>query len=74
MDFNEAITRHFAKISDPVAGKPPLDIVVIDYKYMDEISIGIGQNSSYLKDEVDLYIQTNFPQYNNTTYLLKLNY
>lgn len=74
MDFKEAITRHFAKISDPVAGKPPLDIVVIDYKYMDEISIGIGQNSSYLKDEVDLYIQTNFPQYNNTTYLLKLNY
>ncbi|MDF0720557.1 hypothetical protein P0M11_11165 [Kaistella sp. PBT33-4] len=69
-----AIDGHFAKISSPLPGNPALDRVVIDYKNMDEISIAIGQNSDYLKIQVDSYIQANFSQYDNSNFLIKLNY
>jgi len=39
---------------------------------MDEISIAVGQSPNYLRDEVDKYILSNFPQYNNSIYLIKL--
>lgn len=72
-DFKGSIDRHFGKISNP-KGRPQLDKVVIDYKYMDEISVSIGQSPNYLRHEVDQYILSNFPQYNNSNYLIKLNY
>ena len=64
--FKISIDRHFDKISVPKNGKPPLDKVVIDLKYMDEVN-------PMLKQQVVDYIQTNYPQYNNDTFLIKLN-
>lgn len=72
--FLGSIRTHFEKISNPQSGKPPLDKVVIDYKYLDKISESIGENSNYLKNEIDLYVETYFSQYNNSNYLIKLNY
>ena len=71
--FKDSIDVHFGKISNP-KGRPQLDKVVIDYKYMDEISIAIGQSPNYLRHEIDQYILSKFPQYNNSTYLIKINY
>ena len=53
-------------------GKPSLDYIVIDYKYFDEISIVIGQQPNYLKNQIDQFIIQNFNQYTNQ--LIKLNY
>jgi len=53
-------------------GKPALDYVVIDYKYFDEISIVIGQQPNYLKNQIDQFVIQNFNQYTNQ--LIKLNY
>ena len=49
-DFKVSIDRHFEKIHSPKIGKPPLDKVVIDFKYMDQIN-------STLKQQVLDYIQ-----------------
>ena len=68
-----ARVRQRGKISNP-KGRPALDKVVIDYKYMDEISVSIGQRPNYLKLQIDQYISSNFPQYNNSTYLIRINY
>lgn len=65
-DFKKAIDRHFKKIHTPSNNRPPLDKVVIDFKYMDEINPN-------LKQEIINYIETEFPQYNNVNYLIKLN-
>jgi len=72
--FLGSIKTHFEKIYVPRDGKPALDIVVIDYKYFDEISSAIGQPPNYFKNLIDSFISTNFSQYNNSTYLIKLNY
>lgn len=72
--FLGSIRTHFEKISNPQIGKPALNKVVIDYKYLDKISESIGQNPSYLKNQIDLYIETYFSQYNNNKSLIKLNY
>ncbi|UIR56365.1 hypothetical protein LZQ00_00720 [Sphingobacterium sp. SRCM116780] len=72
--FLGSIDKHFKKINNPDVGKPPLDKVVIDYKYLDEISAAIGQSSDYLKIQIDQFILTNFNQYNNDNFLIKLNY
>jgi len=53
-------------------GKPPLDYIVIDYKYFDEISTAIEQQPYYLKNQIDQFIIQNFNQYTNQ--LIKLNY
>lgn len=72
--FLGSIDKHFRKITNPIVGKPALDVVVIDYKYFDEISIAIGQSPNYLRQQIDLFIITNFSQYNNSNFLIKLNY
>ena len=72
-DFKGSIDRHFGKINNP-KGRPALNKVVIDYKYMDEISVSIGESPNYLRFQVDQYILSNFPQYNNSNYLIKVNY
>lgn len=75
--FKNSIKKHFEKITNPKNGKPPLDKVVIDYKYMDQISIEVGLNPSYLKNEIDDFLNAdNFPykDYVNDTYLIKINY
>lgn len=64
--FKNSIDEHFAKIHTPSNGRPPLDKVVIDFKYMDDINPNLKQN-------VLDYIEVNYPQYNNSTYLIKLN-
>ncbi|WP_454881427.1 hypothetical protein [Sphingobacterium detergens] len=71
--FKKSVSRHFGKISNP-KGRPPLNKVVIDYKFMDEISVLIGENPNYLREEVDQYILLNFPQYNNSNFIIKINY
>ena len=72
--FKVSIDRHFGKIDMPPNGLPHLNKVAIDYKYMDEISVSIGESPNYLRFQVDQYILSNFPQYNNSTYLIKVNY
>ncbi|MFN3444486.1 MAG: hypothetical protein ACK44D_01995 [Bacteroidia bacterium] len=64
--FKVSIDRHFEKIFSPDISKPPLDKVVIDFKYMDQID-------PTLKQQVLDYIQLKHQQYNNSTYLIKLN-
>lgn len=64
--FLNSINKHFKKIHTPDPSKPPLDIVVIDFKYMDEVN-------PTLKQQVLDYIEANHQQYNNSTYLIKLN-
>jgi len=71
--FKKSVSRHFGKISNP-KGRPPLNKVVIDYKFMDEISVLIGENPNYLREEVDQYILLNFPHYNNSNFIIKINY
>ena len=70
--FLGSIHTHFEKIYLPKNDKPPLDFVVIDYKYFDEISIAIGEQPNYLKNLIDQFISQNFSQY--TSQLIKLNY
>lgn len=72
--FKGSIDRHFEKIYAPTEGRPNLDKVVIDYKYMDEISVSIGQSANYLRHQVDQHILAKHPQYNNNNYLIKINY
>ena len=48
--FKNAIDSHFSKISNPV-DRPTLDKVAIDYVYMDEISLAIGQSPTYLRQD-----------------------
>jgi hypothetical protein len=64
--FERSMKRHFEKITDPKPGLPALDKVVIDFKYMDDISPN-------LKQHVLDFVETNYPQFNNATYLIKLN-
>lgn len=64
-DFKGSIDRHFGKISNP-KGRPQLDKVVIDYKYMDEIK-------PTLKQDILSYIQTKHPNYIED-HLIKLNF
>ena len=45
-----------------------------DFAQRGEISVSIGQSPNYLRHEVDQYILSKFPQYNNSTYLIKVNY
>ena len=70
--FLGSIHAHFEKIYLPKNGKPPLDYIVIDYKYFDEISTAIEQQPYYLKNQIDQFIIQNFNQYTNQ--LIKLNY
>lgn len=63
---------HYEKIYLPKNGKPALDYIVIDYKHFDEISIVIGQQPNYLKNQIDQFVIQNFNQYTNQ--LIKLNY
>jgi hypothetical protein len=66
--FEDSITTHFNKIEKT----PPLDYVVIDYKYFSEISQAIGQSPNYLKNRIDQYISQNHNDMINK--LIKLNY
>lgn len=70
--FLGSIHAHFEKIYSSKNRKPPLDYVVIDYKYFDEISTVIGQQPYYFKNQIDQFIIENFNQYTNQ--LIKLNY
>lgn len=72
--FLGSIHSHFEKIYLPKDGKNILDRVVIDYKYFDEVSIVLGQSPNYLRHQIDQFVETNFHQYNNNNYLIKLNY
>jgi len=66
--FKESITEHFNKINKT----PPLDYVVIDYKYFDQISLAVNSNPNFLRDQIDLFIIQNHNQYIDK--LIKLNY
>ncbi|PBI84724.1 hypothetical protein BSF41_40520 [Flavobacterium sp. ACN2] len=70
--FLGSIHTHYEKIYLPKNGKPALDYIVIDYKHFDEISIVIGQQPTYLKNQIDQFVIQNFNQYTNQ--LIKLNY
>lgn len=72
--FLGSIQTHFEKIYNPKNGRPPLDRVVIDYKYFDEISQAIGEDPIYFRNLIDTFISSNFSQYNNSSFLIKLNY
>jgi hypothetical protein len=72
--FLPSIKRHFEKISNPMNGKPALDKVVIDYTYFEDISLAIGQNPNYFKNFIDNILSNHFPVYNNSNFLIKLNY
>jgi len=72
--FLGSIHTHFEKIYLPKNGKPPLDRVVIDYKYFDELSVAVGQPPNYFRQQIDQFIIANFSQYNNSNFLIKLNY
>lgn len=68
--FKRAIDGHFEKIHNPKAGLPPLDIVVLDFKYMDDINPN-------LKQMVIDYIESptfGYKQYVNGNHLIKLNF
>ncbi|MDF0720562.1 hypothetical protein P0M11_11190 [Kaistella sp. PBT33-4] len=65
--FEKAIDKHFKKIHTPDPGKPSLDKVVIDFNNMDQINPN-------LKQHVLDYIQINHQQYDNSNYLIKLNF
>ncbi len=67
--FKDAIVSHFEKIHVPIPGRPPLNKVVIDFKYMDDINPN-------LKQEILDFLNGSefpYPQYNNSTYLIKTN-
>ena len=66
--FKDSITVHFDKINKI----PPLDYVVIDYKYFDQISLAVNSNPNFLRDQIDLFIMQNHNQYIDK--LIKLNY
>ena len=51
---------------------PPLDFVVIDYKYFEEISLEVSTNPNYIRNQVDTYINLNHNT--QTGKLIKLNY
>lgn len=68
--FLGSIQTHFEKIYLPKPNKPPLNKVVIDYKYFQEISISIGESPNYFKNYIDNIIITHFSEYNNNTYLV----
>ncbi|OIV42235.1 hypothetical protein [Flavobacterium johnsoniae] len=67
-EFKKSITEHFNKINKT----PPLDYVVIDYKYFDQISLVVNSNPNFLKNQIDQFIIQNHNQYINK--LIKLNY
>jgi len=67
-EFKNSITIHFDKINKI----PPLDYVVIDYKYFDQISLAVNPNPNFLKDQIDQFIIQNHNQYIDK--LIKLNY
>lgn len=64
--FKQSIDRHFEKISNPKLGRPSLNKVVIDFKYMDEIK-------PTLKQDILSYIQAKYPNYIED-HLIKLNF
>jgi hypothetical protein len=66
--FKDSITVHFDKINKI----SPLDYVVIDYKYFDQISLAVNSNPNFLRDQIDLFIMQNHNQYIDK--LIKLNY
>ncbi|KAF2342841.1 BPS1 family protein [Flavobacterium tistrianum] len=67
-EFKKSITVHFNKINKT----PPLDYVVIDYKYFDQISLAVNSNPNFLKNQIDQFIIQNHNQYIDK--LIKLNY
>lgn len=67
-EFKTSISTHFDKINKI----PPLDYVVIDYKYFDRISLAVNSNPNFLKNQIDQFIIQNHNQY--IYKLIKLNY
>jgi len=63
-----SIAQHFEKINKI----PPLDFVVIDYKYLDELSLSFNKPSNHLRNITDQFISQHFNSYN--TNLIKINY
>lgn len=68
--FKESIDIHFKKLNKI----PPVNKIVIDYKYMNEISVALGHEPLHIQNIVDDYIESVWSQYNNSNYLIKLNH
>jgi hypothetical protein len=71
--FLGSLSTHFEKIHTPKNGKPPLDFVVIDYKYFEEVASALGESDpNYFKNYVDGILNTHFSEFASKT--IKLNY